>query len=651
MAIIQMQKLLLYTLLEDRDSLLEDLIKAGCFEITEPESYDYEELKNLITRDISNNKDKAEDLIEIINSLKVLDKYAPVKTGLFFQRHLVKNGEFNSPKVIESTLNTAKSINTIASWISEIWNKENNLLATKNAITPWINSDLPLNITETKEVDVFFGACPSYVDIDKMIESVYSIVPECSINIINSDKEQYYLTFIVHKEFSSKALLCAKGFDFGRILFNDTECTAREKIVEIDNRLNAISIEKEEALQEIVRFKEKRTDIEKCYDAINIDINKEKIRDKLVKTENILVLNGWVAVDEKKQIEKLLEKYICAYEFRDPLDEEEPPVKIKNSAIIKPFEVITELYSLPDPRGIDPNAAMSIFFFVCFGIMLSDAGYGLIIAGLCYYLLRKFRLRGMTKQLVSLLCLGGISTLIWGILFGSWFGDLVPVLSKLITGNEIIIKPLWFNPLVDPMRMLLFSFGLGLVHIFWGMALNAWMLIKRGKWLDAVFDIGLWYCLIIGLLVMLINFDAGKIISLIGALGLVLTQGRTKKGVLSKLTSGLLSLYGITSYLSDVLSYSRLLALGLATGVIASVINTMGSLLYGSMFGLGTILMVVIIIGGNLFNLAINTLGAYVHSSRLQYIEFFGKFYESGGVLYKPVFMDTKYVDILKEEN
>lgn len=649
MAIIPMRKLSLFTLEEDRTKLLAGLTSLGCFEIIQPELATYEDFKNIVTGDISSSKELSDNLSEIVSALKSLDRFAPVKSSLFPVRHLVNDGEFNNSEFVASTLEIARKINAINSNIINTWNVENKLTGIKATVLPWINLDLPLDITSTKETEIILGTCPAQTSLDELKMALSLAVPEIHIEKIEADKEQFYLMIIVLKSDYDIAISSLKEFDFGRVQFTGLIDTAKESVKQINKQLEEALDNRDGLVKELIKYKEHKAALEKSYDAINIEINREKIRDRLVKTQNVLIFSGWVAVDEEKQVIKFLEEYVCAYEFRDPYDDEQPPVKIKNNAIIRPFGIVTELYSLPDPRGIDPNASMSLFFFVCFGIMVSDAGYGLILAGLSYYLMRKYRLRGMTKQLISLLFLGGISTLIWGILFGSWFGDVVPVVSKVITGKEFIIKPLWFNPLVDPMKMLFFSFAFGLVHIFWGMALNAWLLIKRGKWLDAVFDVGLWYCLIVGLLVLLVNPELGKYMSIIGAVGLVLTQGRSQKGILAKFFSGVLSLYNITAYLSDVLSYSRLLALGLATGVIASVINNMGALLSGSFFGV--IAMIIILVGGNIFNLAINTLGAFVHSSRLQYIEFFGKFYESGGIAYSPAQMETKYVDIIKEKN
>lgn len=221
---------------------------------------------------------------------------------------------------------------------------------------------------------------------------------------------------------------------------------------------------------------------------------------------------------------------------------------------------------------------------------------------------------------------------------GGWFGDLIK------------LRPLWFNPLDDPMRMLIFSFVLGFIQIFFGMGVRAYQEIKAGRVLDAVFDQGLWFVFLIGLVSLALpQFSAaGKWLAAGGALGLILTQGRSQKGLIKKFFSGLLSLYDVTGYLSDVLSYSRLLALGLATGVIATAINTMSGLLAGSVPGV--IIMVFFLIGGHFFNLMIGSLGAYVHTSRLQYIEFFGKFFEGGGKPFQPFCNTTKFVDIEEGE-
>ena len=250
-------------------------------------------------------------------------------------------------------------------------------------------------------------------------------------------------------------------------------------------------------------------------------------------------------------------------------------------------------------------------------------------------------------------------------LFGGYFGDVVDVVSSTFFGKELTIKPLWFAPLNDPMRLLIYSMAFGLVHLFVGLGIKGYMLLKDGKVLDFFCDIVLWYIFLIGLILMLlpseifasiaqtkIVFPAAlvtlsKAMAIIGALGLLLMSGRSSKNPALRLALGAYDIYNITGWLSDVLSYSRLLALGLATGVIASVVNQMGSMLGKSVFGV--ILFIVVFIVGHAMNLAINLLGAYVHTNRLQFVEFFGKFYEGGGKPFEPFHAETKYVDIKEE--
>ena len=220
-----------------------------------------------------------------------------------------------------------------------------------------------------------------------------------------------------------------------------------------------------------------------------------------------------------------------------------------------------------------------------------------------------------------------------------------------MTGTQDAIKPLWFNPLNDPMKLLTWSFIFGGIHLAVGMGIQAYKFVKDGKYLDALFDIGFWYVLLLGLVFLLLGgavATLGKYMAIGGAILLVLTQGRSQQGLIKKLLMGILSLYNVTGFLSDVLSYSRLLALGLATGVIATVVNTMGSL-----FGfnvLGIIIFVIVFVFGHAFNILINALGAYVHASRLQYVEFFGKFYEGGGKAFDPLKIKTKYIQLENKE-
>ena len=351
----------------------------------------------------------------------------------------------------------------------------------------------------------------------------------------------------------------------------------------------------------------------------------------------------------------MLDKNECYYEISEPIKNEETPIMLKNNKFASPFEAVTVMYSMPLATEVDPTPIMAPFYFLFFGLMLSDAAYGIILSLACFALLKKFKLEGTMKKMVTMFFWCGISTFFWGALFGGWFGDAVAVFSKTFLGREIVINPIWIDPLQEPMTLLIFSLILGAIHMFVGMGMQAYMLIKNGKALDALFDVGLWYMLLIGLVLFGVGSmitpalsSVGKWMALIGAVGIVVTGGRNKKGF-GKITGGFGSLYGITNYLSDVLSYSRLLALGLATGVVAKVVNILGSLAGSGVVGI--IVFIAVFLFGTVFNLAINALGAYVHSCRLQYVEFFGKFYTGGGKPFEPFVGKTKFVKIVNKED
>ena len=309
-----------------------------------------------------------------------------------------------------------------------------------------------------------------------------------------------------------------------------------------------------------------------------------------------------------------------------------------NRGPVAAYDVVTRLYSVPRREELDPTPYMAPFFFIFFGLCMADVGYGVILSLLALFISRKLKLAGMGKQLVDLLFLGGIASVVFGVILGGYWGDLFG------------LAPLWFNPLEDPITMLIFCFILGLFHIYFGMGIQAYRNIKAGKPLDALLDQVIWIVFLTSLILIAIpQFSAvAKWIVIAGAALLILTQGRRQKGLLKKFFSGLGSLYGITGYLSDVLSYSRLLALSLSTAVIATVINVMGKLMAGSL--IGYLFMALILAGGHLFNMLIGVLGAYVHTSRLQYIEFFGKFFEGGGRVFRPFRVTNKFVDITGAE-
>ncbi|HWT26883.1 MAG TPA: V-type ATPase 116kDa subunit family protein, partial [Mobilitalea sp.] len=294
----------------------------------------------------------------------------------------------------------------------------------------------------------------------------------------------------------------------------------------------------------------------------------------------------------------------------------------------------------------------------------SDAGYGFIMTIGCAVGLIKFKktLEESMRNTLKMFLFCGISTIFWGIMFGSYFGDLLDTISGSFFGHKVSIPPLWFFPVNEPMRMLSFAMLIGLIHLLTGLGIKFYQLLKQRDYKSILYDVVTWFVLVVSSTFILLSMDMIKgilgisltmpsfvtklceVLAIISAVAIVLTNGRESRNPFKRFLKGAYALYGITGYLSDVLSYSRLLALGLATSIIATVINKMASMTAG-MF-LGPIFFTIIIVFGHSLNISINALGSYVHTNRLQYVEFFGKFYGGGGRKFSPYGMKTKYYKI-----
>ncbi|MDD3298735.1 MAG: V-type ATP synthase subunit I, partial [Firmicutes bacterium] len=518
--------------------------------------------------------------------------------------------------------------------------EEMRLLSTVDLLKPWESLDVPVQeLKSTEKVAIFTGSLPVGV-----VESVKVLLrdkaPESALEVISTDRELACVLLVYRKSLEQEVSEILKENSWSKIDLPQVEGTPAGVIEQAAEKQKEFERIRQEIADRAVELSAQRPDLEVVYDYYNLMSGRMGVERTVGNTRETFYMEGWVAKPDIEKVKKTLLKRIPeAYiTFNDPDDEDDAPVVLKNPAFVEPFEMITDLYSPPGRKDFDPNTLVSIFYFIFFGMMISDAGYGIVLTLLGLWALKTLKPKGMLKKLMGLITLGGISTVFWGAMFGGWFGDLFNA------------RPLWMNPLEDPMSLLVFSFALGIIQIFVGLGAAAYKNIKSGNVLDAVFDQGLWAVLLVGLIMFAFPTLGGvaKVLAIAGAVGLILTQGRSKPNILGKLSSGILSLYDVTGYLSDVLSYSRILALGLATGVIAMVVNTMAKMLGFNI--IGYVLMAVALVVGHVFNIAINALGAYVHSSRLQYVEFFGKFYEGGGRTFNPFVVKTKYTNLMSEE-
>lgn len=662
MAVVEMRKLTVIGLNSSRTPFIHELMHLGVVEIDSNEGAinDEEWMPDIFRTSNSADVSRLEaDISRVSTALEAIGKYDTAKKSLFPSRIKLDRGDFaklmDSIKT-ETELNVDKAVETykdIADRRTEI-NRLRGLIA---GLKPWETLDIPLEMNETEHALVQLGAAPVKTDTVQMTADVQAAAPSVIVQEVSKDKQQKYYAFICLKEEKEQLLEALRPYNFSAVTLADQKGTATEAMhryeKEIEKNEKNIA-EDEEILKKLVAYREH---IEFLYDSLMMRRDRARVVGDMVSTEMVFYFDGWMPAKAQPEVEALLKEYEFYYNIEEPdPDDESVPVLLQNNSIVTPFEAVTGMYSLPGRHDIDPTAILAPFYFLFFGLMLSDAAYGLILTTLCAIILKKYKPEGTTHRMIKMFMFCGLSTFMWGALFGGWFGNFFTVAAKTFFGKEFVIKPLWFDPLSEPMRLLVVSLILGAIHLFVGMGVQAYMDIKDGRPLDALFDIGLWYLLLIGIVLFAFGgklgegaVGIGKIMAIVGAVGILLTGGRKKKGIFGKLTGGLGSLYGITSYLSDVLSYSRLLALGLATGVVAQVFNTLGSLAGGGIAG--SILLIVVFAFGTVFNIAINALGAFVHSCRLQYVEFFGKFYTGGGRPFAPFERKTKYIKILKEGN
>lgn len=461
-------------------------------------------------------------------------------------------------------------------------------------------------------------------------------------SIIQKGKRHAYLLMVYLKSESTFFEESLREIGFNPVYFTDPVLERADETDLVINVLDKIAREKGRTKKEIedldneARHLSSRVEeLMRVHDVLVNERTKALSSRLLGETERVSYLGGWVLAKDKERLLAKLKPYTESIEcyFRDPLPEEDPPVDLQNPKANQPFELITKLYALPKSGTLDPTPYLTPFFFIFVGLTVSEAGYGFLMTLFSLLVLKFVKPKGSFRLFVILLALLGVSNVFIGTLVGGWFG--FPIRRLMI-----------LDPLQDPVSFLLLSLALGFIQVWFGTLLNMVTKIRSKEYLQAIFVQGGWLLLLPSLVAYGVtkNSVAG-ILSLAGAGGIVLFSAPSRNPI-ARFFGGLYSLYDISRYLADVLSYSRLLALGLATSVIAMVVNTLSKTALDIPV-VGWLAAALIFIGGHLYNLGISFLGGFVHSMRLQFVEFFSKFFVSGGKPFKPLELESKYVEFI----
>lgn len=678
MAIVDMKKLTLVAYGKDKNSILKSLEKTGVVEVQRSELLE----KTFNKEDL----DRRDEITSAFMRLQFVFDFLKTenRTATLIKKAEAKAEKKKNPVAPEDVLNATpkkkKFINPtprigfekfyeiegredeimekvarleeISRRYSDIKGEVNKLSATIDGLK--VFSDVAVRMSafcDTEHTSVSLGV----IDSGKMsvIEKIKDEFP-VYIETAGSGK-MLPVAVVALKTDADKVYEALNEADFVKTSYN-FDMTASEKIAELQEQVKVLQKEKQALLEESLSFEDDIPDFKQLYDYYSVENARLVASDGLALTKSSFILEGWFPKDEEEKVVTAIKDTTDAVvlETREPIAGDSVPTLTKNNKIVAPYENITNMYSPPSYRDVDPNPVVAFFYFLIFGIMMGDAVYGLILM-LCgflgYFLTKPAPGKG---KLLLIIGMGGISTFIWGVLFGGW-------LAFDVSGT-FLEKLIWFKPIDESnpntaLYMLGLSLVVGVVQINVSLGMKGYILIKRDKDFVGFFQSVIsWYSILIGIICLALNlllkladgFKTAGIVFLAVGVGLILILGGHGKKGIKKVFGGFSELYGGVNFFSDILSYSRLFGLGLSTAVIGMVVNEIckviiNILTFNGVAVLGVIVAIPIFAVGHVFNVAINTLGTYIHDARLQFIEFFGRFYEGGGHVFKPLGSNTKY--------
>ena len=607
MAIVKMKRLRLIALEHDRAALLRRLQTLGCLQLSEPG--DETDWKDVLRREETDVARRQGQLRLLENALATLRRIAPEHTGLLTPRPAVAQREFLDESSLAASLALAQEVTDHAAELSRLASQEQRLTGDLASLAPWRALDVPLGMPGTHRVDVTTGTVPGPVDFDAMRGALADAADAAELYCLEKSSEQQCLLLLSHKSCTDAALEALRDFGFTTGQLKGWHGTVQENEDRLCAQLDRVRQSKALEREMLTNLGARQAELRLAADRISTALDREVNGHRLLGDDKIVCLQGWVPAEDVPRLTELLEQFDCAWELADPTEEDIPqvPVKLKSNFFTRSMNCITEQYSLPAYDGVDPHPLMAPFFVLFFGMMMADMAYGLLmIIGAAVFLKKK---RPADRSFMEMILWCGVSTFLFGALTGGFMGDFIPQLCRFIDPESTFEMPALFTPLNDTMAIMGGSLVLGVLQIFTGMTASIVKKTQEGRFADALWDEITWWIILAGIALMLLKIATPggvPVVLIIGVLMLLYGSGRNARGFGKLIAFGGAVYNGTTGFFRDILSYVRLMAL--------------------------------------------NLLGCYVHDMRLQFLEFFGRFYKEGGKPFTPLSLQAKHVEIIKED-
>ena len=663
MAILQMKRLTLAVIRSQKEALLKDLIRHGCVEVSEiDEIVKDSEISNLVKSENSDLMKVRQAHASLLHGIDLLNRYVPKKSPLLSAKPEVTPDEFLDETGLWGAVQFAQQIEEEDGRIKRIAAEESRQRSVIESLKPWSDLTMPLNSEGTEYAAVLLGTIPARIPLEEVASAVEKVTEEAQLYSVSEDKSQHYVMLICLRQKLSEVQEALRSSGFTASTVTGMEGSARECIGKAEVALRELAAEKQQLVKAIEAEVVRRDEMKLAADRMAARISIAEAEEKLFGTESVVMLEGWMPAEKETELSHVFEDYTCAYETRDPLPEEYPdvPVKLKNNRVTDGLNMVTNMYSLPAYGTVDPNPLMAPFFIIFFGLMFADIGYGVLMIVAALFALAKIKPQEGSLSFCRLLLWGGIATTIAGFLTGGLFSDAPKQIYDVYCASKGI-EPTWqglprlFSPTEDSILVLVGSLILGWLHLNTGMVVSFVQKWKHGDKADAIWEEGSQWVLLIGVVIFALKKlnvvpaipDAVALGALIiGVAMLLFGAGRNAKGF-GKVTAAFGCIYNTaTGWFGDILSYSRIMALMLAGGVVGQVFNTV-AIMPAKNSGINVftvIAFLVIFLLGHAMNFGLNLLGCYVHDLRLQCLEFFGKFYQDGGKPFKPLKLSGKFV-------